>query len=547
MTASCFSKKGPVPEAAPEINQTAEVNGGEPMIIKWGNAYADGASALPTDGKFAKELNDMFGVALDCNPVAYNWDDWYPKQLEERTAPDIFKAYLNVVGFEETVESGAVRAIPWNIIEAYAPRYAAFIGNNAALRGAYSSNTGDTYALMGLTKKTDMLGTYSVYRLDWLEKYGFAPPGEVSQLSENIYFTESAYTMDEFIAIMEAFSGQGEAEGIWIDVNLTGLAPFFLWTSGNDTLMGMFGANWSNVYENGEAVLSAASAAFESFLIFYESLISSGLANIEKIYAGDMAIEWVGWWNVDLNSLSFTGDLSWLQNVMNGVNNNLGNWADDRGLRDGLPTMNLLITPPEIGPSGAQRVNSNDPNVVTAVTNEHYMIGAGVSDEKLAKILEIYDALSFDPEFYVKAKFGYEGEHFTWAGEPYESFIETEDYSYDDFVGYFGVNTMDGAAGKFVYTMPDNALNRFAFSQKAKAMNLLPYKSDPNGVYAEELAALNAKYGPSTPFAIAKKYYEDVVNEGMSVTDTWGDYIKELEANGLAEYTALIRKYPVTN
>jgi len=489
---------------------------------------------------------------LDCNIISFINDEArlaYLKQLDENTAPDIFKAYFGYLSFEETVETGGAREIPWGMIETHAPRYAALIGNDTVLKEQFSTSGSGTYVLTGLTKKPDMLGTYSVYRLDWLEKFGIKPPGEISQLSENIFFTESAYNIDEFISIMEAFSDQDTVIWDFLGEMNTGLAPYYLWSSGNDTLMGLFGANWSNVNENGSAVFYGASSAFESFLIFYESMIYQGLARTDMMYAGDMSIEWVGWWNVDLSSQIFSGNMDLLQRVITMVNNNEGNWKDysEDGARSGLAAMNLLITPPEINPSGMQRVNSADPGGVSITENEYFMIGANVSDEKLAKILEIFDAVCFDPEVYVMVNYGFEGEDFNWAGEPYESYVEAREIDFNDpegeMPGYFAVKTMDGIAGKLVYTIPDNALARFAFSRSAREMNFPPYKSDPLNSLADDPAAKNF----NELNRIAKKYHDEIIFGQKSVADTWDDYIAELTAAGLNEYNELINKYPKTN
>jgi hypothetical protein len=105
---------------------------------------------------------------------------------------------------------------------------------------------------------------------------------------------------------------------------------------------------------------------------------------------------------------------------------------------------------------------------------------------------------------------------------------------------------MDGEAGKYIYEYFSFVLFRYVAGAEARAMNIRPYKSDPFGVYSEDLSVLNDRYKQKTPYKIAEAYYKDIIKGNKRVEDTWDDYISELESNGLAEFNELILKYPVT-
>jgi hypothetical protein len=160
--------------------------------------------------------------------------------------------------------------------------------------------------------------------------------------------------------------------------------------------------------------------------------------------------------------------------------------------------------------------------------------------------LEIFDGVSYDPELYVMTMYGFEGEDFTWSGEPYNSYIEQGEPP-DNYLRVYTTETIDGNAGKAVYTTEPNALSDYSKSYEAKAMNLTPYKSDPERIYADEEAALRKKYNGKTPYTVMERYYLAVASGEKRVGETWDDYMEELEKTGLEEYTDLINKYPAVS
>ena len=77
----------------------------------------------------------------------------------------------------------------------------------------------------------------------------------------------------------------------------------------------------------------------------------------------------------------------------------------------------VAMMPPPIGPEGYQGVQVYQAH--SAISNWGALkIRHDVSDEKLAKILQIWDWRQHDPEGWMISQFGKEGVHFTWSGEP---------------------------------------------------------------------------------------------------------------------------------
>ncbi|MCL2709129.1 MAG: hypothetical protein FWF03_08450 [Defluviitaleaceae bacterium] len=209
-----------------------------------------------------------------------------------------------------------------------------------------------------------------------------------------------------------------------------------------------------------------------------------------------------------------------------------------------------LITPPEIGPEGRQGAAAATQSNTVSEKYRHFALNANISDETLIRVLQIFDAVSFDPELYVMVNHGFEGVDFEWGGEPYESAILPYPMVLEP-TELFSTFIQDGNAGKEIYLFPSDVFYKYA-SGPGAALILYPNKTDPDGVYADEREALNALY----PFAdlnkkclqqIADDFYKSVVTGAKDVRLEWDAYIAELNANGLREWNEYFNKLPVTN
>jgi len=355
----------------------------EPMVIKWDSFapftfFSEKGGIDPADRKIAKILNERFNIRLQ----TYIFDSYYliqmyakdywdygynrviKEQIRDNTLPDIFDTHDNA---DFLIESGLVKAIPWDMIETYAPRYAAVMNDEQLLKKENMVNGNGTYVLFGLEKAPEILSTFSVYRYDWLEEGHITPPGNITQISDYIYFTDTAFTQDEFLKAIDVFSNRS-------DVTDVGFVAYALMSIGNDTLMGMFGLNWDNVYEDGKPLLTAASRGFYSFLIFMESCIESGSLSTEKFYAGDANTRNVGWWTTNINEI---------YNLVLYANH-----CATSGIYY-LSEMKLLLAPPEMNYNGMQGAHSQLPGDLNV--KKTFVLNANISDEKLAKILEIFE------------------------------------------------------------------------------------------------------------------------------------------------------------
>jgi hypothetical protein len=514
----------------PVIEQLAE---GEIFTIVWDSFSPQPNQMMkrPDDGKIAQALNERFGVAMSSSLwTDWDWMEVQKKQIESGTLPDIFMPYDTL---EDIINSGAVRPIPMSMIERFAPRYAeALRGMGDMLTFYQEMGGGENFFLHGLEKPLDALITYSVYRLDWLEELGIMPHGRVIELSDRLYFTDQAFTMDELVNIMVRFSeSENTADNTRFMMNtkrygISVGSPW--WMEGVDSLLGMWGLNGEIIQGlDGNAEMAYASDGFRMFMEFMERLRDMEVLHATEQPWNDRYNNGVGWWCDDIRNI-------------------FGDWGYHQNFMRNNTDMKILLTPPEIGPTGMQGARSNLAWGSEMRLSVGFMISSNVSDAKLAKILEIFDAISFDPEVYVLTKYGIEGEDFTWQGEPYNSPVDINRDS-DEYTNLFVTRTIDGNAGKHVYEFPNMQMYQYATGNAARAITRLPFKADPDNTLTDELREIAQRHEAPAGSTLQVEYFNDIIFGRKNVATSWDEYMAAWLASGLDEILEVINRYPVTN
>jgi hypothetical protein len=208
----------------------------------------------------------------------------------------------------------------------------------------------------------------------------------------------------------------------------------------------------------------------------------------------------------------------------------------------------LLIAPPEIGPNGEQGVSGHGlPGSI--YRHNTAIINSSVTDEKFARIMTIFEAVSFDLELYLLVNYGFEGINYEWSGEPFDSGIITDpssrfhDPNFPEFhnrielIGNFTSNVRDGITGTMLYEFPSTELFRYVTSHEARSFNKYPY-INYYMVQREQARydQLNEMYPYNNFFWIILDYYWDVVEGRKDLVHDWGPYYDQLVENGLHEW-----------
>jgi hypothetical protein len=501
----------------------------EPMSIAWGWGLLTGASELEadmSDTAVIRHFNELFGVTLDMRQVTVDPDP-------NDTDADIF--FTNA-DFAWTME--ATRPIPLSMIERHAPRYAQILKNEPYLKDLHKA-PGEEDAYTGLVMynvEAQLLNSFSVYRMDWLEDAGITPGGTPEEVFDRVYFTDQAFTQSQFVEIITAFTrreGESPVSGIFIPQEALALGEL------TAPLAGMWGLNMRSSLTN-DILINFASAGYREFLRFLNYLYKAGLCEVISIIDQEKVMDALlhaplqgrlGWWSDQLLALGYY------------------RVGDSRSAVLGLdPEAKLLITPPEIGSYGDKPQGAGISSILPVFQNDmyHFVINNDVSDEKLAKILEIFDELSFGKESWVTAMYGFEGEDFEWEGVPYASrVVQSQEQYIKAFMekGTMSLHTnlYDGIAGTSLYSIGDNALMRFVQSPAAWEMIIPPKYQDLSGEFEDEQNELQMKYYTGLTNA-AQEFYINAVTGEINIDAEWDAYLATLNANGLQEFIELSNK-----
>jgi hypothetical protein len=523
--------------------------GVHPMIR--GNGFTGSPS---TGGPIFDYLNEKYNISLKAMRM--------PKNIFNAvTLPDIF--YTDDPA--GALKQGLTRTIPRLMIERYAPNYARLLYAEPLGWRLNAADNGEYTGLCTYDCYYEWLDIYSVYRLDWLEKLGVMPHGDMKMIEDRVYFTDAAFYKKEFTNIMQMFS-RDDAALKETKFTHNGVPDIFVFEAGyweNRTrgfefnngyfaeimpLMGMFGLNTTVVNDGGIPMPYYASNQFKAFLLYAEDLATQG-----TVIAG----------RADNNYQVFIrGSSPKAYSVLNIT----GHWNDDfyylfsniDAVLRNVPEARILITPPEIGDeglSGVGKTQSHPYGIEGA-----WVIGSWVDDEKLARILELFDGLSCDTEDYLAANYGasrFINEKareletvlvYNWAQEPYKSRIKDRDIKGTFMVGaqMFSTNVFDENTARLIYFIGQNALSDYAVSATARERLLWPFKEDQQGVYTNEKVVLDEAYAQKLQQMAWKYFYETAVTgwTGDDVASTWDGYLQSLRENGLQSYIALYKKYP---
>ena len=242
---------------------------------------------------------------------------------------------------------------------------------------------------------------------------------------------------------------------------------------------------------------------------------------------------------------------------------NIGRWYDrvDRWTEnfsnkiiEDNPDVKILIIPPETGQNGKKGFPARPSKIIY---DGPYLINKNASDEKLAKILEVFDLITFDEEAYVIANYGFEGIDFDWEGEPYNSKpLQSKNFINETFnipsiirMYHRGLYILDifiqhVDIAKPVYSYPNAEMAILASLPEYKKCYYYPQRYDLNGGQIDAnnkmIDIFNHKLEP-----IVSRYMKTIIEGEAAIATSWDKYITDLKKNGLDEVIELYEKLPL--
>ena len=410
----------------------------EHMTISWGGLTSD----LAEEGNaIQKYLEDKFNVTIVTKGVSRSDENAKQLFMSSGEYPEAFYTWIDMVDW---YHKGAFRNIPREMIETYAPLHSAYRSQQGPLAWGVSLAPGTTDEYMNIPRGEHYqhhCDATLIMRLDWLEQIGINPTeldpkapgwdraGEFVDLGEptapdTFFWWAGHLDWDEMEAAMYGFrdadfNGNGQRDEI----------PYG--TIGDHG--GFQGREW--LYHSGPAVPFWAYGLndVDNYLD-----IETGLTvKVDIASQSREALKILQRWFADgiLDpALPAVGRNEWRQQVRAGL---VGMWArgpcglaaftggnDDCTIirADAVPDARFVTMLPAYGPTGEMRCQWDNRSTVLN-PHEGFSVKTGVSDEKLARILQMYDYINHDPEGVLAVGYGVGGpfaedQNYAWLGTP---------------------------------------------------------------------------------------------------------------------------------
>jgi putative aldouronate transport system substrate-binding protein len=488
-----------------------------------------------------KRLEEQFNIKINNTKV----DTWNADQVNLMVAsgdlPDTFAFTTGGKTAKELYDSGLTRTIPKEMLEKYAPNYMKMLSENppGPKRNLKQGTDNEYLQLIGQYSNVDGLPWGPTFRLDWLEKLGIEPPGEIKQVGpsggrEKIYFTEDAYTIDEVEEILKAFTFD-DPDGNGKD-DTYGISPYNNQIHWSASLMGAFGiAPGYNFMEDEKLVQTEVSKKYKDFLKLMAKWYKMGL--------------------IDPEFTTLDANKSWEKYKQGKIGYYIAqpayiamdDWAKGRAPQNIVESPNstakLLATAPEIGKDGQQGVGAFIPvgNLADA-----FYVSKDVTDEELVRILQIFDYINFESEARWTL-FGEVGEHSDWEGTPEKSALKVrpEFAKEEGNSGFWAYNfrTYDKERVQWFtseYTM--KLKNEFyARDDVQEKMLIRPYKNDV--LDETNLREVTKRYSGQLTTIVDEFRMKAIVGE-VDIDKEWDKYVENWMNNGGRETLAEVEKAP---
>ncbi|MBO9596578.1 MAG: ABC transporter substrate-binding protein, partial [Cohnella sp.] len=476
---ACSSTNGSTPTASPTGTAAAAITAGptatanKQLELSWLGLM--GRGKVEDNNYVQQKLESKFNVKLKNKKVDVNNRDQVNLMLASGELPDA--TYFSGNDAKKLFNDGVSRGIPKAMITKYAPNYAKMLDENPPgwQMGLVPGKSDEYVSLIGISQTVEGLLWGNVYRLDWLEKLGIKPKGNpqpvgTTGVRPRIFFTDQAFTLEEEAAIFDAMVNRDpDGNGKKDTYAFTPYNNSFAWWA--STYLGAYGLGVDahgtgfemNLEEDGKLTNFNITSKYKEFLTLMADWYKKGYIDPEFVTLNQAK----GWEKFS------TGKIGSAQAAYNAASQPLAG-RPPGNLLDKDPNAKILFTPPQIGPNGQQGAAAYRP--VSLLGGYDFVIRKDVSDEKLIRILQMFDYMNYDKEGIVMTRYGELGTHFNWEGEPYNSAaLPINAANADDKLGLGYYNFAINSRQTMTYTTPKDVMklvNDYFFN-KDKGMKLM--------------------------------------------------------------------------
>ena len=427
------------------------------------------------------------------------------------------------------------RSIPDEMIRTYAPDYAALLDSDPLGWYYYKDPNADD-AHIALTGYSPLNGAniqleLMMIRLDWLENLGIKVPGEIVKVHDNLYLTTEPYTQDQFTEILRAFT-EDDPDGNDKDDTVAYAAQGEITTNYWMPFSSIF-----SVQQKTHSVMSDADGKAQYYYVTeeYRDMLKYAAEMYSKGYIEKEFPTLTGTQVLEKWALGTYGVTGYRLSNVNGTG--ATNPIISTTARNGK----ILFLPTPVNNDGV----GGTPNYAPTNYNYRFVINKDVDDDKLARILEMFNYFCYTEEGYILGRYGIEGEHF--------EYIEKKDgvgygFKYKEDVKA-GTNT--GLAVWNNYCVPSLEFATRTLSGNRAIMQdyfkdngyiLETYRYDLLG--ETDLAELKSVYDASIK-TIVQEYWYNAITGSIDVDATWDDYVETLYDAGYDEYQEELDKAPL--
>lgn len=495
------------------------------------------------DGNWVQErLEEQFNVEI----VNTKTDTWDSNEVSILVAsnelPDTFTFTTGGMTPREMYEDGLTRAIPREMIEKYAPRYAKMldeIDNGLGWKLNAVPGNPDAYtALTGIYTNSDGILWAPTLRMDWMENLGIEIPADAEPIGdsngyERTYWTDYQYSLEELEEILRAFTfddpdGNGQNDTY-------GMLPYNNTLTWGLTYFGSHGiAVDSNIEENGEIKPAVISESYKNALLNLVNWYEEGLIDPEWTTLDERS----AWEKYSSgNTGYFISQRTYLAQE---------SWTDGRAPQNLLQNdsdVKLLAFPGEVGPNGE---SGQPPFTPVSLLSGNHQISANVTDEELARYLQMYDFINHDPSG-IWASYGISGEHSVWDGKPYKSTLRVkEEYDAEEDEMGFKAYSHRTYPADFYYWLSETKtveLNELHFNN-SEVVERLAIRPVTHDLFDEtKWADINSLYGGQLDTLVAEFRMSAITGE-VDIEAEWDNYVQSYLDNGGTELIAEMEKAP---
>ena len=507
-----------------------------PMEIEWIGSWT---YSVPEDALVVTMIEERFGVDLKLKQVDLNDADERNLLVSTGELPDVGE-FIRGQDPLKMYQDGLMRSIPKQMIRDHAPNMTEHYDKYPAiwLMANAPEDAESVYVLAAYKGNGQGVSDLPKIRIDWIEKLGipfdesllmdYTPSGRDPQFDGRYQFYDAQVTIDELEAIMYAFrdgdpdgNGRNDTVAHAVTAAHRGIRP----------ISGAFGVDgwvyWWTYFDEGETKLGVTSDRWKE-----------GLRTLSKWYADKLIPQ-------QLPDFGYNDAWALIGEGRSGI------WTDGVGFgNETRPPMNILMRDPEAnvavvpgftGPEGFAGAPWDYP---LWVVSGGYGVRADVSDEKLAKILEIADWTNWTREGFILIHYGIEGQHFEWAGEPYYSFagrIGTQRPPHPDGIYAFRYNVPDWfpeIAGDPQQAAVNSELSAGKWSWVANR----PYRYD---VFVEtDFQDVRQQYGTAMGTLHSEFMWRIITGQG-DLDAEWEGHVERFMNAGGSALLAELKKAPI--